>query len=474
MDRNFPRRISLLAVTLTQRIQKRRINLSMITLRVRSRDGLERVEVPESSTIDDVKFAIEKQLGVPTSEQTLSLDQGILLARTEKRRFTDLSNSRAALDKVGLCHGTMVYLLYDGERKVHSTVRASTLDFGSKTTIADLMARQTRIKRQETAHCLSCHFDSGAAIAFQEYWSFLGFKQPRVGFLYGTVEPSTSEPGRGSVRVEFIYEPPQDNTPDQICLTRNAREEKRVEHLAKSLGMQQVGIIFAVTDDAELRVKLRYKMNAKELMLAAELHNEFNSAISAMRAGESEVITHPLFVVAIAVRSQSNDQVSLDTFELSDQCLKLSEEGWFSEPLISSAAPASNEDPKLMGGPGSLVCMRDGERAVVDGVLEKYSEFVDIDYFLNAVPILQHEGMLSCRFPVENRLIIATTSTLETHIRSTSKPYVKRISDFHLLLFLSAHLDANDMSLLADAVRARSSITEGYQHIINDLAGIRT
>ena len=446
----------------------------MITLRVRSRDGLERVDVPQGATLNELKNAIQEQLSVPVGSQTLSLNQGILLAQSDKRKFNDLSNTRAKLDKLGLSHGGMVYLYYDGERKVQSMVRASDLNFGNKTTLADIYAKQTRIFRQEFAHCSSCHFDSGAAIAFQEYWSFLGFKQPRVGFLYGTVEPSTSEPGRGAVRVEFIYEPPQDNTPEIIALARDMREEKRVEHLAKSLGMQRVGVIFAVTDNAEHRVKLRYKLNAQELMLAAELHNEIRSDTTSVTVADSDGTPHSLFAVAIAVRSQENDQVSLDTFELSDQCLKLSREGWFSEPTLSPAAAASNDDPKLMGGPGSLVCMRDGERAVVDGVLEKYSEFVDIDFFLNAVPILQHEGILTCRFPVENRLILATTGTLETHIKSSSKEYVKRISDFHLLLFLSAHLDSNDMSLLADAVRTKSTVKIGYQHIINDLAGIRT
>ncbi|RRT58928.1 hypothetical protein B296_00033178, partial [Ensete ventricosum] len=50
-------------------------------LRIRSRDGLERVTVPDPSatTVATLRSLIESQLGVPAAAQTLSLDPSLLL-----------------------------------------------------------------------------------------------------------------------------------------------------------------------------------------------------------------------------------------------------------------------------------------------------------------------------------------------------------------------------------------------------------
>lgn len=49
--------------------------------------------------------------------------------------------------------------------------------------------------------------------------------------------------------------------------------------------------------------------------------------------------------------------------------------------------------------------------------------------------------------------------------------YVKRISDFHLLLLLSNHFDLNtDVPQLAEVVRLQSPVPDGYQLIIESLA----
>ena len=54
-----------------------------------------------------------------------------------------------------------------------------------------------------------------------------------------------------------------------------------------------------------------------------------------------------------------------------------------------------------------------------------------------------------------------------------AKPFVMRVADFHLLLFLAAgHLDAHDMGLLCAAVRELEPVPEGYAMLINALAGI--
>lgn len=49
---------------------------------------------------------------------------------------------------------------------------------------------------------------------------------------------------------------------------------------------------------------------------------------------------------------------------------------------------------------------------------------------------------------------------------------MQKIGDFHLLLWLSGFLDLNtDIALLAEAVRLKQSIAEGYRVLIESLAG---
>jgi nuclear protein localization family protein 4 len=55
-----------------------------------------------------------------------------------------------------------------------------------------------------------------------------------------------------------------------------------------------------------------------------------------------------------------------------------------------------------------------------------------------------------------------------------AQPYVERLSDFHLLLWLAKqpNLDPNDMALLCEAVRGHRPVLEGYRVIIDSIAGI--
>ena len=58
--------------------------------------------------------------------------------------------------------------------------------------------------------------------------------------------------------------------------------------------------------------------------------------------------------------------------------------------------------------------------------------------------------------------------------KNASRSYVERLSDLHLLLWLSKqpNLDSNDLILLCDAVKDKKPIMEGYRVIIDSIAGI--
>ncbi len=53
-------------------------------------------------------------------------------------------------------------------------------------------------------------------------------------------------------------------------------------------------------------------------------------------------------------------------------------------------------------------------------------------------------------------------------------PTQERLSDFHLLLWLSKqpNLDRHDMTLLVDAVKTQNPVAEGYRMIVDSIAGL--
>ncbi|XP_027116539.1 NPL4-like protein 2 [Coffea eugenioides] len=407
-------------------------------LRIRSRDGLERLKIENpQSTIGELKSQIESQLRVPTQSQTLSTNQNLLLAKTldDLSRFTDMSNPQTPLSSLNLTHGSIIFLAYDGERTVAGGPLINPAgSFGKKMTMDDLIAKQMRVTRQEVSHCELVSFDRDAANAFQHYVNdTLAFAVKRGGFMYGTVSPE------GKVEVDFIYEPPQQGTDENLILLRDPDEEKLVEAIAAGLGMRKVGFIFTQTISQD---KKDFTMSNAEILQAAELH------------AEGDLKEWVTAVVKLEVNEDGLANVHFEAFQMSDMCIRLFKEGWF-ETVIPEGL-----DPKLSRM----------KKDVVVGV--KDTKEVDNDFFLVVVKISDHQGPLSSTFPIENRNDLVTMKALRSHLdRAKNLPFVKRISDFHLLLLLARFLDINaDVPALAECVHTRSAVPEGYQLLIESMA----
>lgn len=91
------------------------------------------------------------------------------------------------------------------------------------------------LKAPEAAMCTKVSLDTASLNDFQQYmWNF-NFQKMRIGFLYGHFNED------GSVKVEFIYEPPQNTTECSFELLEEEEEASRVEFLAGLLGVQRVG-----------------------------------------------------------------------------------------------------------------------------------------------------------------------------------------------------------------------------------------
>ena len=69
----------------------------------------------------------------------------------------------------------------------------------------------------------------------------------------------------------------------------------------------------------------------------------------------------------------------------------------------------------------------------------------------------------------------AGTAELKAHLGSRrAAPFWARIADFHLLLYLARqpNLDLPEVGLLADAVRGKGEVPEGFQLIVQSMAGL--
>ncbi|CAD5326598.1 unnamed protein product [Arabidopsis thaliana] len=410
----------------------------MTMLRVRSRDGLERVSVDGPHiTVSQLKTLIQDQLQIPIHNQTLSTNRNLLLAKSPSDflAFTDMADPNLRISSLNLAHGSMVYLAYEGERTIRGGPAVTPAgSFGRKMTVEDLIARQMRVGRQEKAHCDSVSFDRDCANAFQHFVNeSLAFAVKRGGFMYGNVSED------GQVEVNFIYEPPQQGMEDNLILMRDSEEEKRVDAIALGLGMRRVGFIFnqTVTQD-----KKEYTLSNVEVLLAAQLH------------AESELKEWVTAVVKLEINEDGGADVHFEPFQMSDMCVRLFKEGWFETEI------GPEDNPKL----SKL------KKEVVVGVNDVKE--VDNDFFLVLVKILDHQGPLSCTFPIENRNTQTTMRALKTHMeRARSLPFVKRISDFHLLLFVAQFLDvSSDVPALAECVRLQSHVPEGYELLIDSMA----
>ncbi|WIA35011.1 hypothetical protein OEZ86_003507 [Tetradesmus obliquus] len=411
-------------------------------IRLRSRDGLERIQLEDGASVTAFMLAIQQQLGVPLEQQRISRDPALLTAK-DGAGISLLNDYREApLQSLGVTHGDLLFLLYDMERQVAPAYKPGPLDsnrpFGSKVTMADIIAKQRRVERQDKATVEGVSFDRAAANAFQQYCnSALAFSIKRGGICYGTVGEDNI------VRVEFVFEPPQQGSQDELLLERGTPQEAQADFLAGVLGLQKVGWVFC-----QANKERDWIVSSGELQAMAAMQDEMGPKS-----------------VTVLVTWDANDHggnVHFEAFQCSEQAVQLYKDGWF-VPESEPSGISKMRNPKEPNV----------EQAVI--VASKDADSVDNDWFLCACAILDHTGPLLSSFPVENRLIPQSASSLRDHLRKhSSLPYSSRLADLHLLLWLAGqpNLDQADMLAIVEAVREKAELMEGYKVIIDSIAGV--
>ncbi|TDH72825.1 hypothetical protein CCR75_008967 [Bremia lactucae] len=424
-------------------------------VRVRSKNGTWRVEdLTPASTIADIKRWIYEHHSIAPAQQHVSLDQSGL------RQTTDTDT----LSELRLGHGDMLFLGYEGhtvamggalgtkinadgtltrvayhERADKQAFRPglkSLRDMKMHWTLGEFVRMDAqfdfKICAQKDPHVATVHLDSASCNDFQAYLRQFAFQQSRCGWLYGSVDDKTKE-----VVVEFIYEPPQEGNPHGFEVLNDPYADK-VDAIAEALGSEKVGWVFShpPREDGD------FHFSAREIMLAAQLQAD--------AGGKNSMF------VTLKVTLDKQGQASFEAFQVSDQCVEMFAAGALMENESNSNACAVSE---------TFTALVEAKPAVE----------VDNNFFLCVVPVVPHESTLRCEFPKLNREgayrnRVALKSQLQLH---RDVPFVKRISDFQLLVFLSDFLDVQtDIPPICQAVRDPSiPLDTGYQILIDSIAG---
>lgn len=424
-------------------------------VRVRSKNGTWRVpDLAPTSTVADVKRWVEQQHAIAAAAQQLALDQ------QHTRRVSD----GETLESLGVRHGDLLFLDYDGDlvttgaivgTKVgadgtithvahHESAGRSAFRPGLKAlrdmkmhwTLGEFMRMDAefefKISAQKSAHAAKVVLDAASCNDFQAYLRQFAFQQSRCGWLYGSVDAETKH-----VTVDFIYEPPQHGTPHGFEVLDDPNAD-RVDAVAEALGREKVGWVFSHPP----REDEAFHFSAHEVMLAAQLQADAGGK-------ESSFVT-------LKVTLDKQGQASFEAFQVSDQCVEM---------FSAGALVEHEEDPKSCG-------VHDTFTALVEA---KPATSIDNNFFLCVVPVVTHESEMKCDFPKLNREgSFRTRAALKEQLqRYRSEEYVKRISDFQLLVFLADFLDPlTDIPAICQSVRnPHIPLDSGYPLLIDSVAG---
>lgn len=329
---------------------------------------------------------------------------------------------------------------------------------GRGMSVAVMEAREAlkpKVKPQEEPHAAAAAIDAAAAQQFQAYMGATGFGQQRFGVCYGRASEALE------TEVHAIYEPPQTGnavayafedangaSPDKMEMDGDEAADEKVETppvdegqtradaLAGLLGLRPVGVVFSAR-------KRRAVLSGRDVVVAARY-----------AAGLTDEERKQFVVLKVVVVNDAGE-TAFEAYQLSDLVHALYKRGVF--------APEGEQKANS----GKVLCKQE---VLVEG---KDTKKVHTEFFLNNVPIKTMESSwLISGFPVENRSLRPQRGgDVSVAIAKTDVPYYKRISDFHLLLYLTRTFGVDsDMPSIVACIKAEADLEEGYKLMIQSIA----
>lgn len=300
--------------------------ISKIILRVRTQVGTWRLEnVSLSDTIAQVKSRLEAE------HLTEFLDKPISKYPGGK----DVLPLTSTVGSLGLRNGDMIYASVNEEKTgVHETTHtaryikdgnivAKEYSQGSQNgfrpgmmalksmkmqwTLNDFISLDEqfvyRMKNPDKSFCTKVSVNEDSQINFAHYMQIFEFRKIRVGYCYGRFEADNS------VRVEYIYEPPQEST-DLSFIVHDDPYADRVTALSDMLGMKKVGWILAHPPREK-----GFQLSGREILFTAEQQLECANGVE----------DTPFVTVKVTLTDDGN--LNVDAFQVTKQCMEMVAEG---------------------------------------------------------------------------------------------------------------------------------------------------
>eukprot|EP00315_Gephyrocapsa_oceanica_P046389 CAMPEP_0185520380 /NCGR_PEP_ID=MMETSP1366-20130426/77207_1 /TAXON_ID=38817 /ORGANISM="Gephyrocapsa oceanica, Strain RCC1303" /LENGTH=188 /DNA_ID=CAMNT_0028131475 /DNA_START=101 /DNA_END=664 /DNA_ORIENTATION=- len=169
-------------------------------LRIRTKDGTERITADASATLSRLREQIEAQLGVPVGEQSLCRSEQRGPVPTKGAAF-GASDDAQPLSALGLASGEILFLEYQRDREntekyvnkdpfvalaKEGDLRAQGSAQWTLTNFLDYRAtKEFKLEATPEPHSRFVMVDPTASQQFINYCLSTGFGSKRIGFLYG-------------------------------------------------------------------------------------------------------------------------------------------------------------------------------------------------------------------------------------------------------------------------------------------------
>ena len=297
--------------------------------------------------------------------------------------------------------------------------------------------------RWEKARVTKLSIDQQAMGIFQSVPIQREWQLMRYGIMYGTVSADGT-----AVTVDCIYEPEQEGTNTDWTLLEDKREE-HVDMLAKGLGLRRVGV--CVTHQP--RDPKQCVLTGRELLALAKDQSRYGDHCCLVTLGPSH----------------ENQGIEAQAWQGSQQAVNLYQLGLFSE---------SGVDIRYIKSSTPLEIAQDtkDEKGHSKCVIKEPEANVDTRWMTAPVAVSSFETtVIRNTFARISRPgeIPPTMANLKNYFadpRRTRLPFVERIADFHVLIFLmEAYFTPSGMPLILQAVLAKDNdAVQVYDETIKD------
>ena len=436
-------------------------------LRIRTKDGTERVSCDAGITLSAFRQVIAAQFSVPIEQQALA--RGVQAGRVPRKGEPfGPADEGATLSALGVGSSDILFLDYQVERenqekyvdrdpfknlaKEGELRREGKKEWTLTNYLEHRATKEFVLKATPDPHAKFVQIDQRASQALMNFMIGIGFGCKRFGYAYGRwCDDDSKGELEAGVQVHAIYEPAQDCTSDEIVLLPNEEGDAKAEQVAAMLGLTLVGVVIA-------HPAREYAFSINEILLASRVHAKVVAADPDKGKRFVTLNARPV------LESEENIEgvATVEAYQMTDQSVELA-------ARENHPFKQAKTDPRVAKTVSDDLCFVVEKKEVRKAA---YQHFIARVYDV----VRPFSSFLGSAFTVENRPSDPQSAErMASYLRSRrADPFLKTVSDLHFLIFLSNFLDMqSDLPILCSKVlEGKGDELEGFQMMINCYAGL--